>query len=149
MSENTPYQHIPERRQEVPNLIGDFQHPPDVAEQEHSAANNPGQTRENHNQDSILNQQWDEQLQLQPPLRPTNVSTSQTTNNITNTGGVNVENSATRRQVEVTMDEDQGRQPNEDGPTRYPAECDKACDESMSRASKLYTVQLSPAVRRM
>ena len=72
LSENTPYQHIPEQRQEVQNLIGDFQRPPDVTEQEHSAVNNPGQTRENHNQDPILNQQWDEQLQLQPPLRPTN-----------------------------------------------------------------------------
>ena len=117
LNENTPYQHIPERRQEVPSLIGDFQRPPDVTEQEPGATSNPGQTRENHNSDPILNQQWDEQLQLQPPLRPTNVNTSQAADNVVNTGGVNVENSATRRQVEVTMGEGQGQQPNEVGST--------------------------------
>ena len=93
----------------------DCQRPPDVTEQEHVTVNNFGQANERGNQDPILNQQWDEQLQLQPPLRPTNVSKSQTTSNTTNTlrsntgGGVNVEESATRRQVEATVDEGQGR----------------------------------------
>ena len=100
VSENTPYQHIPERKQDIQNLMGEFQCPPDVTEQEHGAANNTGQARENNNQDPILNQRWDEQLQLQPPLRPTNVNTSQTTNNIINiprsnsTEGTSEENSA-------------------------------------------------------
>ena len=57
---NTPYQHIPVQRQEVQNLIGEFQRPPEVTEQEHTEINNPGQTEENRNQDPILNQQWDE-----------------------------------------------------------------------------------------
>ena len=45
LSENTPYQHIPERRQDVQNLIGDYQHPPDVTEQEHVGINNTGQIK--------------------------------------------------------------------------------------------------------
>ena len=74
LNKNTPYQHIPERKKEVQNLTGEFQHPPDVTEREHNA-NNTGQGTRANSQDPILNQEWDEQLQLQPPLRPTNVST--------------------------------------------------------------------------
>ena len=123
LNKNAPYQHIPERRQEVQNLIGDFQRPLEVTDQEHGTVNSAGQTRENNNQDPILNQQWDEQLQLQPPLRPTNVSTSQHTSNTTNRPKLNmaretkVENSATRRQVEVTVDKDQDQQSNTEGAT--------------------------------
>ena len=114
VNENTPYQHIPEQRQEEQNLIGEFQRPPEVIEQEPSTSNNSKHTMENNNQNPILNQQWDEQLQLQPPLRPTNICTSRATNDITNTqplnttGGVNTENSATHRQVKVTVNEGQG-----------------------------------------
>ena len=112
VNDNTPYQHIPEQRQEVQNLIGKFQRPPDVTKEEQNAANNPGPTRENRSQDPILNQQWDKQLHLQPLLRPTSVATSQTTSSVTTntlnpnmTAEVNVENTATHRQVETTMDE--------------------------------------------
>ena len=76
--ETNPYQHIPERNKEVQGLIGEFQRPSEVAEREHNADDNGQGTRAN-SQDLILNQQWDERLQLQPPLRPTNASTSQTT----------------------------------------------------------------------
>ena len=123
VNENTPYQHIPERRQEVQNLIGEFQRPPEVTEQEPSASNNPGQTEENRNQDPILNQQWDEPLHLQPPMRPTSIPTSQTTNSVANTlnpnitMGGNVETLTTHRQVETLMEEGQGRRSNDMRPT--------------------------------
>ena len=113
VNENTPYQHIPERRQEVQNLIGDFQRPPEVTEQEHGTVNSAGQTRKNNYQDPILNQQWNEPPHLQPPMKPTNISATQATNNVINTrnanttAGANMENSATRRQVEITVDEGQ------------------------------------------
>ena len=102
-----------------------------------------GQAMENNNPDPILNQQWDEQLQLQPPLRPTNVSTSQTTSNTTNPPRSNIAretkvvNSATRRQVEVTVDEGQGPAIEYRGTHRYPAKCDKTMrqiDESSNQA---------------
>ena len=73
VNEHIPYQHIPEQGQEVQNLIGEFQDPPEVTEQQHGEANNSGQTKKNDNQDSILNQQWNEPLQLQPPMRPMNI----------------------------------------------------------------------------
>ena len=56
-------------------------------------------------------------------MRPTSITTSQTTSSITNTlnsnatMGTNVENPATRRRVEMMMDEGQGRQSNDEGPT--------------------------------
>ena len=68
-----------------------------------------------NSQDPILNQQWDEQLQLQPPLRPTNVSTSQAMNGPSRSNletETSTATSATRRQVEITVDEGQGQQTN-------------------------------------
>ena len=123
VNENIPYQHIPEQRQEVQNLIGEFQRPPEVTEQEHGENNNSGQIRENRNQDPILNQQWNEPPHLQPPLRPMNIPISQTTNSVTNTrnsnitAGANIENPATHRRVEMSIDEGRGRQLNCGGPT--------------------------------
>ena len=90
VNENIPYQHIPERRQEVQNLIGEFQRPPEVTEQEPSTSNNHGQMKENHNQDPILNQPWDEPLDLQPPMRPMSIPTSQTTSSVANTLNLNI-----------------------------------------------------------
>ena len=121
VNENTPYQHIPERRQEVQNLIGEFQRPPEVTEQGPGTSSNSKHTMESHNQDPILNQQWNEPPHLQPPMRPMNIPAAQAMNDVINTRNanttteVNVENSATRRQVEVTVDE--GQRPNADGPT--------------------------------
>ena len=123
VNKNTHYKHISERSQEVQNLIGEFQRPPEVTEQEPSTSKNPGQTKENHNQDPILNQQWDEPLHLQPPMRPTSIPTSQTTSSVVNrlnsntTTGENIETLATRRQVEMSMEEGQGRQSNDKRPT--------------------------------
>ena len=120
-SENTPYQHIPEQRQGIQNTMSEFQRPSEVVEQEHSESGNTGQIRENHNQEPILNQQWDEPLHLQPPMRPTSITTSQSVNGVTNTTnpnatvGVNVEILATHRRVEMSMEEDQGRQSNQGG----------------------------------
>ena len=62
LSGNTPYQHIPEQRQGVQNVIGELQRLPEVAEQEHIVINNPGQPEEYHDQEPILNQQWGEQI---------------------------------------------------------------------------------------
>ena len=123
VNENTPYQHIPEQRQEVQNLIGEFQHPPEVIEQEPSTSNNSKHTMENHNQDPILNQQWNDPPHLQPPMRPMNIPAAQATNNVINTrnanttAGANVENPATHRRVEMSMVGSQGRQSNQGGPT--------------------------------
>ena len=106
VNENIPYQDIPERRQEVQTLISEFQRPPEVTEQKHSQADNSGQIRENRNQDSILNQQWNEPLHLQPPMRSASVCTLQTTSIVTNTlnshtiAGANVENPATRQALD-------------------------------------------------
>ena len=122
-NKNVPYQHIPEQRQEVQNLIGEFQCPLEITEQEHAEANNSGQTRENDNQESILNQRWSKPLQLQPPMRPMNIPVAQTMSSVTNTrnpntaAGPNIENLATHRRVEVSMVEGQGTQPNQGGPT--------------------------------
>ena len=60
-----------------------------------------------------MNQKWDEQLRLQPPLRPTNVNTSQVTNEKTNIGELTGGDAATGRQVEVITGEGQNRQSNE------------------------------------
>ena len=114
LSGNNPYQHIPERNKEVQGLIGEFQRPSDVAEREHNADDNGQGTRAN-SQDLILNQQWDERLQLQPPLRPTNASTSQTTSdpsqqNLTTEAGT--ASSTARRQVETTVNASQGQHTN-------------------------------------
>ena len=121
-AENTPYQHIPEQRQEVQNLVGDFQCPLEVLE-EPRASNNPAPTMENRNVDPILNQQWDEPLHLQPPIRPTSVPGSQTTSNVVNTTspntatGENLATPTTRRQIENLMEEGQGKQSNDMRPT--------------------------------
>ena len=100
-----------------------FQRPPEVTEQEHGTVNSAGQTRENNYQDPILNQQWNEPPHLQPPMRPMNIPAAQAANNVINTRDANttavanVENSATRRQVEVTVDEGQDQRSNTEGPT--------------------------------
>ena len=89
VNENTSYQHTSEQRQEIQNLIGDFQRPPEVIEQEPVETNNPRQVEESRNQDPILNQQWGEQIHLQPLMRPTNVPTPQVMNNVNNTTNSN------------------------------------------------------------
>ena len=155
-SEKTSYQYIPERRQEVQNLIGDYQRPPEVTEQEHARVNNTGQAKESNNQDPILNQQWDEQLQLQPPLRPINVSTSQATSGPSRSNLAtesSAATSATHRQVETTVNESQGQQTNTlrpadvqsnvTRPTDAQPNLTSSSDESTSQSIELYTVQLS------
>ena len=121
LSGNNPYQHIPERNKKVQGLIGEFQRPSDVAEREHNADGN-GQGSRANSQDLILNQQWDERLQLQPPLKPINVSTSQTTSNplrpnlttgtSTTTSTVT---STTRQQVDTLVNASQGQHTNTSG----------------------------------
>ena len=113
LSNNTPYQHIPEQRQGVQNVIGESRRPPEVIEQERMVNNNPGQPEEYHDQEPILNQQWGEQTHLQPPMRPTEVPNPQAVNNANqatstnNTAEVNVEVSATQRRVEESRGEQQ------------------------------------------
>ena len=103
-----------------------LQRPADVAEREQHIGNSEqGQTANSqqpipNNQEPILNQQWDERLQLQPPLRPTNAGTSQTsseplrpsltTGPRTTTTSAAV--SATHRQVDTETDASQGPRTN-------------------------------------
>ena len=113
LSDNTPYQHIPEQRQGVQNVIGDLQRPPEVTEQERVVSSNQGQPEEYHDQEPILNQLWGEQIHLQPPMRPTEALNPQVVNNTeqatgtNNTAEVNVEVPATQRRVEASRSEQQ------------------------------------------
>ena len=111
LSANTPHQHIPEPRQGVQNVIGEPQCLSEVTEQERIVINNPGQIEGSHNQEPILNQQWGEQLHLQPPMRPTEVPNPQIMNDVNQATGpndtaeVNIEVSVTQRQIEVSEGE--------------------------------------------
>ena len=53
---------IPKHGQNVQNLIGDYQRPPEVFERDTRSSN-----REEGSGDQILNQQWDEPPHMQPP----------------------------------------------------------------------------------
>ena len=111
VSGSNPYQHIPQQTKRVQELINELQRPSEVAEREHSANDN-GQEMGVNNQDSILNQQWDDRLQLQPPLRPTSVSTLQAMDNPSQpnpTTEASTAIPATRRQVETTVTTVQGQ----------------------------------------
>ena len=87
------------------NLIGEFQRPPEVAEQQRVEVNNKP--------NSILNQQWDDQLHLQPPLRPTTITSPQVMNTVNRaassngTVDISAETTETQRRVEVSRNEDQ------------------------------------------
>ena len=59
----------------VQNLIGDYQRPPEVFDQNIKSSGRAEQT--GGSGDPILNQQWDEPLHMQPPMIPTAVSTFQ------------------------------------------------------------------------
>ena len=113
---NTPYHHIPEQRQEPQNLIDDLQRPPEVLEQQRVEPSTVGRGEENHNQNSILNQQWGEQLHQQPPLRPTPVVNPQvrsSINQVTGSSGtteVNVEAATSQRRVETSREENRVQQ---------------------------------------
>ena len=118
---NNLYRHIPERTKEVQSLIGEFQRPADVAEREQNVGDS-GQGKMANSQEPILNQQWDERLQLQPPLRPTNAGTSQTTgeplrSNLTTGASTTTSTaaSATRQQVDTLVDARQGQRTNTPG----------------------------------
>ena len=66
---------IPKHGQNVQNLIGDYQRPPEVFDRD--ARSSGKAERTGGNGDSILNQQWDEPLHMQPPMIPTTISISQ------------------------------------------------------------------------
>ena len=70
-----PHRYIPEQRQDVQNLIGDFQSPPEVFDQNQKISDHTEQTEENR--DPILNQHWDEPLNMQHPMVPANTMTLQ------------------------------------------------------------------------
>ena len=53
---------IPKHGQNMQNLIGDYQHPPEVFEKDARSSN-----RAEGSGDQILNQQWDEPPHMQPP----------------------------------------------------------------------------------
>ena len=111
VSGSDPYQHIPEQINRVQELIGELQRPSEVAERGHNVNESGHQVRTN-NQEHILNQQWDDRLQLQPPLRPTNVSASQVMSRPSQpnpTTEANTAIPATSRQVETTVNTRQGQ----------------------------------------
>ena len=85
--------------QHVQNLIGDFQRPPEVFER---ATGNSNRVKGIDNQ--ILNQQWDEPLDMQPPMIPTAAPTPQTQYTTTN---------MTSRKVEVPAERQQANFPKE------------------------------------
>ena len=66
---------IPKRGQNVQNLIGDYQRPSEVFDRDTRGSGKTEQTGGSEN--PILNQQWDEPLQTQPPTIPTAVPTFQ------------------------------------------------------------------------
>ena len=62
---------IPKHGQNVQNLIGDYQRPPEVFDRDKISS---GKTeRTGGSGDPILNQQWDEPLHMQPPMIPTTI----------------------------------------------------------------------------
>ena len=86
-----------------------------MTEQERMVNNNLRQPEEYHDQEPILNQQWDERLQLQPPLKPTNASTTQTTSASSRPNPTTQASTATStkfRQVETTVKASQGQHTN-------------------------------------
>ena len=87
------------RGQHVQNLIGDFQHPPEVFER---ATGNSNRMKEID--DQILNQQWDEPLHMQPPMVPTAAPTPQTQYTMMH---------MTSRKVEVPAERQQSNLPKE------------------------------------
>ena len=66
---------IPKHGQNVQNLIGDYQRPPEVFDRD--TRNSDKTERTGGSGDPILNQQWDEPLHVQPPMIPTAVPTLQ------------------------------------------------------------------------
>ena len=87
---------IPKLGQNVQNLIGDYQRPPEVFERDTRSSN-----KAEGSGDQILNQQWDEPPHMQPPMIPTTTLTSQQAQyTATNT---------TSRQVEIPAGRQQGK----------------------------------------
>ena len=76
--------------QHVQNLIGDFQHPPEVFERVLRGSG-----------DQILNQQWDEPPHMQPPMIPTTAPMPQAQYTTTDTTSRKVEVSAERQQANL------------------------------------------------
>ena len=66
---------FPKDGQNVQNLIGDYQRPPEVFDQDMRSSGKAERT--GGNGDPILNQQWDEPLHMQPSMLPTTILTFQ------------------------------------------------------------------------
>ena len=95
---------IPKHGQNVQNLIGDYQRPPEVFERDARSSN-----KAEGSGDQILNQQWDEPPHMQPPMRPTITSMSQ--QNLHSESRTQAPYSATNmtsRQVEILAGGQQG-----------------------------------------
>ena len=89
---------IPRIGQQAQNLIGDYQHPPEVFQGDTRSLNKVAGSG-----DQILNQQWDKPPHMQPPMIPLTASTSQQTQyTATNAMSRNIETSARGPQDNLT-----------------------------------------------
>ena len=77
MDAGQPYQHIPMQGQAAQDLVGDFDRPTEVYDHFLDNTNVSINVQRGQNADLILNQQWEDQPQMQPPLMPTNTPVSQ------------------------------------------------------------------------
>ena len=103
---------IPRHGQNVQNLIGDYQRPPEVFDQNTRSSGRAERT--GGSGDPILNQQWDEPLHMQPPMIPTVISTFQ--QNPRSRLQTQVQDTAmntTSRQVETPSEEHQDKPPSQ------------------------------------
>ena len=75
------YQHIPSQVGRTQNLVGDYQRPPEIHDsaepQDHRGENGNAIQNTNYDTQQILNQKWEDPPNMQPPMMPTNITTSQ------------------------------------------------------------------------
>ena len=99
---------IPKHGQNVQNLIGDYQRPPEVFDRNTRSSGRVERT--GGSGDPILNQQWDEPLHMQPPMIPTAISTfQQNPRSRSQTQAQDTATNTTSRQVETPAEEHQDR----------------------------------------
>ena len=99
---------IPKHGQNVQNLIGDYQRPPEVFDRDTRSSGKAEQT--GGSGDPILNQQWDEPLHMQPPMIPTTVPMlQQNPHSKSQTQSQDTATNTTSHQIETPAGGQQGR----------------------------------------
>ena len=99
---------IPKHGQNVQNLIGDYQRPPEASDQDTRSSGKAERT--GGNRDPILNQPWDEPLHMQPPMIPMTIPTfQQNSHSRSQIQAQDTVTNMTSQQVEIPAGGQQGR----------------------------------------